>query len=336
MGETRKDAARGRLRTWSALGELGRTPTEYEIVTHAMNHTTTRPLPLEMGPDTFGNRYLRRHRDEAAVSVPDWNRFRDPDEMTYRKYNRVQDEAETFVDRVLDEYADRRRTDLDHAPEWLDGLQAMLTPQRFAVHGLQMSAAYLAQIAPASYIGNAAAFQTGDGLRRVQRLAQRTLQLRLAHPDRAFGKKDRERWERDRDWQGARRAIERIFVARDWDEAFVALNLVVKPAFDAVFLAGLSALARRHGDEVDALLLENLLADSQRSARWSRALARFAVDQRPDNRTALRLHLAAWRPLGDELIAGGSTLLARFGSVGDEGAVARGALDALAAEAGVG
>ena len=52
MGETRKDAARGRLRTWSALGELGRTPTEYEIVTHAMNHTTTRPLPLEMGPDT--------------------------------------------------------------------------------------------------------------------------------------------------------------------------------------------------------------------------------------------------------------------------------------------
>jgi len=139
--------------------------------------------------------------------------------------------------------------------------------------------------------------------------------------------------EQDRDWQGARRAIERTFVARDWDEAFVALNLVVKPAFDAVFLAGLSALARRHDDEVDALLLENLLADSQRSARWSRALARFAIDQRPVNRAALRLHLAAWRPLGDELIAGGSTLLARFGSVG---AVARGALDALAAEAGVG
>jgi len=65
-------------------------------------------------------------------------------------------------------------------------------------------------------------------------------------------------------------------------------------------------------------------------------LARFAVDQRPDNRTALRLHLATWRPLGDELIAGGSALLARFGSVGDDGAVAPGALDALAAEAGVG
>jgi len=333
--EMRKNSAKNRLHTWSALGELGRTPTEYEIVTHAMNHTTTRPLPLEMGPDTFGNRFLREHRDGVGLTVDDWNGFRDPDEMTYRKYNRVQDEAETFVDRVLEEYADRRQADLDLTPQWLDGLEALLTPQRFPVHGLQMTAAYLAQIAPSSYIGNAASFQTGDELRRVQRLAYRTKQLQLAHPTRDFGKKDRERWEGDRGWQGARRAIERTFAARDWDEAFVALNLVVKPAFDAVFLAGLAALARRHGDDVDALLLENLAADSQRSGRWSRALARFAVARRPENRAVLLRHFAAWRPLGEELIADGSALLAKLARGGDFGTAARGALDELARDAGL-
>jgi len=206
----------GRLAPGSALGELGRAPTEYEIVTHAMNHTTTRPLRWRWGRTRFGNRYLRRHRDEAAISVPDWNRFRDPDEMTYRKYNRVQDEAETFVDRVLDEYADRRRTDLDPRTRMArTGSRRCSRRSAFAVHGLQMSAAYLAQIAPASYITNAAAFQTGDELRRVQRWP-----ADVAAPPRPprtrFRGEDRERWERDREWQGARRAIERTFVARDW------------------------------------------------------------------------------------------------------------------------
>ncbi len=323
-------------RTWSALGELGRTPSEYEVVTHGMNHTSTRPLPLEMGPDTFGNQYLIAHQRQIALRVDDWNAFRDPDEVTYRKFNRMQDEAETFVDRVIEEYAGQRQADLDHTPAWLEALGLLLTPQRYPVHGLQMLAAYVQQLAPSSYLGNAAAFQTADELRRVQRLAQRTRQLQLAHPRRGFGERDLERWETDPLWQGARRGIERALVARDWDEAFVALNLSIKPAFDAVYLAGLARVARQHGDQADALLLDNLTLDSQRSARWSEALVRFAVASQADNAEKLRRMLAAWRPLADEVLGIGGAALSRCSADGrDAGAVVggRAALDRLAAPA---
>ena len=40
-----------------------------------------------------------------------------------------------------------------------------------------MRAAYVAQMAPSSRITNCASFQTGDEMRRVQRIAYRTVQL---------------------------------------------------------------------------------------------------------------------------------------------------------------
>ena len=90
-----------RQRTWSRLGNLGQVPTEYEIVTHGMNYTTSFPTTLEAGPHTFGNRWIAEHRDAVAVRVDSWDDFRDPDELTYWKYNERQDAAETFVDQVL-------------------------------------------------------------------------------------------------------------------------------------------------------------------------------------------------------------------------------------------
>lgn len=37
--KTPRSRSRG-LKTWSAFGNLGRRPTEYEVLTHNMNHTT--------------------------------------------------------------------------------------------------------------------------------------------------------------------------------------------------------------------------------------------------------------------------------------------------------
>jgi toluene monooxygenase system protein E len=88
------------LKTWSAFGNLGRRPGEYEIVTHAMNHTL-RDMPLELGRDSPGNLWLRRHRDDIGLRVPDWNAFRDPDQLIYRTYVTGQDNSETYIDGVL-------------------------------------------------------------------------------------------------------------------------------------------------------------------------------------------------------------------------------------------
>jgi toluene monooxygenase system protein E len=186
-----------------------------------------------------------------------------------------------------------------------------MTPTRYLVHGLQMISAYVQQLAHSSYLANCAAFQTADQLRRVQRVAYRTRQLADAHPDRGFGSAERKRWEGDADWQAAREAIERLLLAFDWDHAFVGLNLVVKPVLDELFLKAFADLARAHGDELDALVAENLYLDAQRSRRWTVDACKALVEADAANDGVLRVRLAHWCPHGEKIIASGSRLLAR-------------------------
>jgi hypothetical protein len=325
-----------RQRTWSRLGHLGRVPTEYEIVTHGMNYTTSHATPLEAGPHAFGNRWIAAHRDAVAVRLDAWDGFRDPDELTYRKYTKQQDAAEAFVDQAIADHAERRDVDRRHSPRWLFALGTLLTPQRYPVHGLQMVAAYVAQMAPSSYITNAAAFQAADELRRVQRIAYRTRQLDLAHPALGFGRTERSTFEAHPRWQAARAAIEKLLVAFDWDEAFTALELVIKPAYDEIFVRQLAEACRRAGDELDALVLDSLWQDAERARRWSAALVRFALS-RTDNRDAFEHHLARWRPLASKLLREGAELLATRAG-GDPAAIARAGehgLDELHARAGL-
>ena len=294
------------LKTWSAFGNLGRRPSEYEIVTHKMNHTL-RATPLELGPDSHGNRWLVRHRDRIKLRVKDWNAFRDPDQLTYRKYVTCQDKSETHLDATFAEFARIGRA--ESGPEFL---QTCLTPSRYLAHGLQMMSAYLQQLAPSTYVGNCAAFQTGDQLRRVQRVAYRTKQLDCAYPERMFGKTERIAWEQLPGWQGLRKAIELLLVTFDWDDAFVGLNLVVKPLADELTLRQFAIVARNLNAELDALIAGNLFLDAERSRRWTAALTRFAIADDCANRMHLDALVAKWRPLADEIVASGSRLLGTF------------------------
>jgi Methane/Phenol/Toluene Hydroxylase len=299
-------ARRPLLKTWSAFGNLGRRPSEYEIVTHKMNHTLRDP-PLELGPGSHGNLWLVRHRDRIKLTVQDWNAFRDPDQLTYRKYVTCQDKSETYLDAIIQEFARIGRA--ESGPEFL---QTCLTPSRYLVHGLQMMSAYLQQLAPSSYVGNCAAFQTGDQLRRVQRVAYRTKQLDRAYPERSFGKTERIAWEQLPEWQGLRKGIERLLVTSDWDDVFVGLNLVVKPLADELMLRQFATVARHLNAELDALVADNLLLDAERSRRWTTALTRFAIADDRANRKHLHTLIAKWRPPADEIVETGSCLLGSF------------------------
>jgi len=294
------------LKTWSAFGNLGRRPSEYEIVTHKMNHTL-RDTPLELGADSHGNLWLVRHRDRIKLAVQDWNAFRDPDQLTYRKYVTCQDKSETYLDAIIQEFARIGRA--ESAPEFL---QTCLTPSRYLAHGLQMMSAYLQQLAPSTYVGNCAAFQTGDQLRRVQRVAHRTKQLDRAYPERLFGKTERIAWEQLPLWQGLRKGIERLLVTFDWDDVFVGLNLVVKPLADELTLRQFATVARHQNAELDALIADNLFLDAERSGRWTTALTRFAIADDRANRGHLRALVAKWRPLADEIVETGGRLLGSF------------------------
>ena len=89
-----------RLKTWSSLGQLGRIPSEYEVVTHALNYTTrpNRTSALESNPTTAANMWFLTYRDKSPLQADDWRGFRDPDQITYRTYVTMQDEQETVVE----------------------------------------------------------------------------------------------------------------------------------------------------------------------------------------------------------------------------------------------
>jgi toluene monooxygenase system protein E len=178
----------------------------------------------------------------------------------------------------------------------------LFTPTRFPVHALQMCTAYLGHMAPASYISNCAVFGAGDLLRRVSMVAYRTRQL--ADAGTSAGSTERGVWERHEAWQPAREALERLLTVYDWGECFTAMNLVLRPTLDQVLIRQLANAARASNDDLTWLLLGSLAADADRCTRWSRALARYAIEQRAANRDVMQRWIARWTPRAAAAAAG--------------------------------
>lgn len=291
------------LKTWSHLAGSRRRPSEYEVVSVRLHYHRDNPAcPWELDPGVFMNEWYRKYREGSPLTHPDWDAFRDPDEIVYRTYNILQDGQETYVDNLLDEYSSLGH-DQSLGTEWLGVLASHLTPARYAAHALQMASAYGGQMAPASTITNCFYFQAADELRLVQRIAYRTAELAKNRPGRGFGDTERSTWEQHPAWQGFRELLEKVLVAWDWGETFAALQLVAKPAFDEAVLRELGRSARRNGDDLLALLNDAFLRDADRSRRWSAALVRMALDVE-SNRDVLTGWIEKWQPLADAAIDG--------------------------------
>lgn len=306
----RTERRRPRKKTWSSLGEMAGRPNEYEIVTHNMNHTTRGDGPLEMGPDVHGNVWLRKYRDDIAIKVGNWEAFRDPDRVTYHSYVKMQDEQEAHVDNLLASFTKEDTSDGRLSNECLQLLRMAMTPCRYLAHVQQMLSAYLQQIAPTAYIGNCAAFQVADQLRRVQRIAYRTRQLGTEHPSHGFGSGERETWEGEASWQPVREAMEKLLLVYECDEALVAFNLIIRPVCDNLFVNQLSQAARAGGDELDALILANIYRDCERHNRWTVEVMKFIIAEDAANRDVLRDYASKWNSHAEAIIKSGSEMIA--------------------------
>jgi toluene monooxygenase system protein E len=289
------------LKTWSHLAERRKKPTEYEIVSTNLLWSTSDPAaPWAMGPEIALSRHVLRYRNQSPVTHADWDGFRDPNQLVYRTYNAIQDGQEAYVDGLLEDHA-RNDHDLDLAPGWVATLARLYTPARFLMHALQMAGAYGVFMAPSSTIVNSFAFQSGDQLRWVSRIAYRTAELARAHPNAGFGQGERSYWESAPEWQGFRELAERALVTWDWAEQFVAVNLVLKIAVDAVFLRQLGRTARAQGDTLTGFLMDAQWIDSERSRAWSSALYSYAA-RSSNNRATLLAWLAKWAPFAERAI----------------------------------
>jgi toluene monooxygenase system protein E len=167
-------------------------------------------------------------------------------------------------------------------------------------------------MAPSSSITNCAAFGAADLLRRVSIVAYRTRELSRAFPESGIGTHERQRWLGDAAWQGTRRAVELALTAYDWAESFAAVNLVLRPRLDDVLLRQLGLAARDHGDDETWLLASNLALDSERCRKWSAALAKFAIERRPENAAVLARWISVWTPRADDAVTGLAKLMAEL------------------------
>ncbi len=177
-------------------------------------------------------------------------------------------------------------------------------------------------------------------MRRVTNISYRTRELQIAYPETGFASGERDVWENHAAWQPAREALELALIAYDWGESFTAANLVITPTMDDVLVRSLGEAARANGDDLTWLLCENLHEDVERRARWSTALARLTVEQRPENAAAYRRWVDKWAPRADAAARALGGLLAQAPeggmtaeSVASDAAAAR---NSRLAEAGLG
>ena len=120
-------------------------------------------------------------------------------------------------------------------------------------------------------------------------------------------------WEKDAAWQPLREVIEKLLVTYDWGEAFVALNLVVKPAIEELFVKRLGTLALERGDDVLFRLLASLDEDTAWHRAWSRALVAVAVSARPANAEVVAGYTGAWTPRVARAVDEARTMLGEGG-----------------------
>ncbi len=274
-------------RTYWHLEPLKRKPTQYEIVSSHLLYHPARGFEVKVPVGSWYQRY----QQASLLRCSDWEQFKDPRETTYTKYTDLQKTKEVFVEgllRSVDNYCDQGLS-----PSWIDALSRVLSPLRYAVHGLQMIASYVGQMAPSGRIVIASLFQVGDEIRRVQRLAY--LMRQLQQTNAAFGEESKAVWQQDPLWQPLREVIEKLLVTYDWGESFVALNLVLKPMFDELFMTHFGQLAQRSGDHLLEKIFFSLNEDCRWHREWSHALVCTALRDSPDTGTHIRRWIAQWR-----------------------------------------
>ncbi len=296
-----------------------RLPTEYELMSTDLHYNYPRRFELPAGNPVVDWYY--RHREGSALQARDWDRFADPRHTTYRSYTQLQDAREDAVDGLLRE-VDDTGYDARLTDEWVRFLDRWYSPLRFPVHGLQMLSAYVAQLAPSSRITNCAAFQTGDEMRRVQRIAYRTVQLAGQPLDDEAVARHRATWEDAAAFQPLRELVERALIAYDWAESFVVTNAVIKPRLDRLVNQDLAGrLATANGDPILTSIHFSLDEDAQWHRDWTAALIAHVVDDDTANADVVAGWIEKWTPLASDALEAYAGVVAQAPVPLDPGAV---------------
>jgi toluene monooxygenase system protein E len=283
-------------RTYWHLEGRGRVPSDYEVTTSKLLYYPERGFEV----NTPIGAWYERHQTGSRLRAT-WAGFSDPRETTYARYVELQDRQEAFVDELL-RSVDDTDSDAELSPDWLSVLDAVLPVLRYPAHALHMSAAYVGSMAPEGRVVVSCALQAADEMRRIQRFAYRMRQLQEVRPN--FGDGARSAWQTAAGWQPLRRVLEHLLCTYDFGEAAIALNLVVKPAFDRLFMFHFARHASERGDALLAQMLGSLARDCSWQRAWTGAFVRAALAEREDNQQPIVEWISRWWPPMREALIG--------------------------------
>jgi toluene monooxygenase system protein E len=288
------------MKTYSRLQDGRRRLSEYELVSTDVLYNYPSRFELRDSNQVF--QWHKRYREGSALSVCDWTVFADPRATTYRSYTALQQEKEQTVAGLFDEIEETQYD--QRLPEpWVRFLHNVYFPLRFPLHGCEMMAAYIGQMAPSSRLVNCAAFQAADEMRRIQHISYRTAQL-SQHHSLVDPAEHRGVWEEAPYFQPLRELIERALVRYDWAEALVINNTVIKPRLDRWIDDELArVIAPANGDHLLGSVHFSLAQDSQWHRDWAAEALRIAVADTPENAEIVRDWTTAWVPLADAAVA---------------------------------
>jgi toluene monooxygenase system protein E len=276
-------------RTYSHLEGLRKVPDEYDLATTKLLYYVERGFAVN-GPAAA---WYEAHQKHACLTHADWDAFVDPRRTTYAKYVSIARGREAQADGIVNAM-EQPGHDERLSPGWLDAIGRFIGPLRHALHGLQMTASYVGSMAPAGRVVIVHLFQSADEMRRIQRLTQRLAQLGKRDPGTLSGAKDA--WLRDGAWQPLRELVEKLLVRYDWAEAFLALNVCVKPVVDRLVTNGIGARAIASGDPLLGALVRNLGDDAEWHRAFSRALVTHALAGAEGNRDVVVRITGEWLP----------------------------------------
>jgi hypothetical protein len=278
--------------------------------------------------------------DDSTALKAAWSEFRDPGELWERVYYQQGAQCERELDAAMRAARDEGLlADVDTT--WLEFLRADGQVPAFFEHGLWSIATRRSRAALSDVLTHAIVLYAAMKQRQAQAIVIEAMDL-----DEELGgftiEAAKERWLTAREWQPARRLVERMGTITDWGELLIVSGLVVEPVVAVLMRRELllrGALAAR--DPVTPAVARN----AQREWAWARdltsAFARFVLEDGEHgaaNREVLDAWLARWMPDALEAADALEPLFDAAGSLDFAGARAAVAAEhqELLAEAGLG
>ena len=269
-------------RTFKWLQDLGRPPNEYEEITVHINWWE---------PFHYDRAWPRELRSKVKCS--NWELFRDPSKLTYRNYNRVQNEKEQQANTIF-QSAERVKAIEKFDPMWVETLRHYYPILLYAENTLSKVHQFVTRFAESGLISNCSMFQAFDEIRHVQLLLFWVTALAEKH-DPGFSN-HKEKWLRDPVAQPLREYSERLLTIEDWVEAVVASDVVLESIMQPFLLETMSDVAQSNDDLFTPNLNFSQLGDEQRHISWSHALVSMLVAEGQQNQTIIQEWVNKWFP----------------------------------------